>query len=136
MAALTERMKEIFNKQRTFVFSTADKKGVPNAIPIGAVKLIDDETILASDQFLNKTLANMKENPVVAISFWDKFEGYQIKGQVEIHTQGEMFEETTEWARKIGEAVGVPLKSKSAVVIKIQEIYSVSPGPDAGKKLS
>ncbi len=136
MAVLTERMKEIFWKQGTFVFSTADKNGVPNAVPIGAVKILDDETILASDQFLGKTLANMKENPVVAISFWDKAEGYQIKGRVEIHTQGEIFEKTSEWARQIGEALGMPLKSKSAIVIKIQEIYSVSPGPDAGKKLT
>jgi len=136
VAALTERMKEIFNKQGTFVFSTADKNGLPNAAPLGAVKLIDDETILASDQFLKKTLANMKENPVVAISFWDGAEGYQIKGRVEIHTEGKIFEETTEWVRTISEAIGMPLKSKGAIVIKIQEIYCLSPGPDAGKKLS
>jgi len=118
------------------VFSTADKNGVPNAAPIGAVKLLDDERILASDQFLKKTLANMKENPVVAISFWDGAEGYQIKGRVEIYIQGEIFEETAEWVRTIGEAIGMPLKSKGAIVIKIQEIYCVSPGPDAGKKIS
>jgi predicted pyridoxine 5'-phosphate oxidase superfamily flavin-nucleotide-binding protein len=32
--------------------------------------------------------------------------------------------------------VGFPLKSKGAVVIQIAEIYGVSPGPGAGKKLA
>jgi len=138
MPALTEKMKEAFGKhgkQGTYVVATASKNGVPNAVPIGAVKLIDDETILLSDQFLNKTLANLNENPTVAISFWDGFEGYQIKGKAEVTNQGKIFDETVAWVTKIGEKVGVTLRPKNVVIVKIQEIYSVSPGPDAGKKL-
>ena len=136
MAVLTDRMKEIFNKQGTFVLTTASKKGVPNAAPVGAVKLVDDETVLISDQFMIKSRANMEENPAVAISFWENAEGYQIKGKAEVITQGERFVETAEWIRKLGEQLGVPLKSKGAIVIRIEEIYCVSPGPDAGKKLA
>jgi len=138
MAVLTERMKEIFGKQvnRTFPFGTADKNGVPNVVPVNGVKILNDEAILVSNQFFGKTLDNLKENPKVAITFWDKFEGYQVKGEAQIVTEGEVFEETSEWIRKMGEKLGFPLKSKGAIVIKIEEIYSVSPGPDAGKKLT
>lgn len=137
MAALNERMKEIFAKQGVLVLGTADLNGIPNAVPVGAVKILDDETILVSDQFFNKTLNNLRANPKVAISFWetDKGEGYQIKGDAKIHTEGMIYEETVEWIRKYGEEIGHPLKSKGAIVVKITAIYSVTPGPDAGQRV-
>ena len=138
MAMLNERMKEIFTKQDILVLGTADLKGVPNVVPVGAVKILDDETVLISDQFFLKTLNNLRENPKVAISFWDagEGEGYQIKGEASIQTEGKIYEETVEWIREFSEKVGHPLKSKGAVVIKITEIYSVKPGPDAGKRIA
>ena len=138
MATLSERMKEIFSKQRIYVLGTADSTGVPNVVPVGAVRLLDDETILISDQYFRKTLSNLRENPKAAISFWEmeKGEGYQIKGEATIHTEGKIFEETVEWIRRFSEEIGHPLKSKGAVVIKIAEIYSVMPGPEAGKRIA
>jgi predicted pyridoxine 5'-phosphate oxidase superfamily flavin-nucleotide-binding protein len=138
MAALNERMKEIFAKQGIFVFGTADSNGVPNVVPVGAVRILDDETLLVSDQYFNKTLNNLKENPKVAISFWERAEGegYQIKGEASIHTQGKIYEDTAEWIRKRSEEIGRPIKSKGAIVIKITAIYSVSPGPKAGQRIA
>jgi predicted pyridoxine 5'-phosphate oxidase superfamily flavin-nucleotide-binding protein len=54
MAQMTERMKELFDKVRTVVLSTASIDGKPNAVPVGAKKIINGETILISDQFFNK----------------------------------------------------------------------------------
>ena len=136
MAKMTERMKETFEKVENIILATATKDGVPNAVPMGAKKIIDDETILLSDQFLNKTLNNMKENPQVAVTFWSGFEGYQLKGTITIETSGERFDETAEWIDKMGKAMNFPLKSKGAVIMKISEIYGVSPGPGAGKKIA
>ena len=136
MASLNERMKEIFAKQGIFVLGTADLNGTPNAVPVGALKILDDETILISDQYFQKTLKNLKENPKVALSFWELGEGYQIKGEAKIHTEGKVFEETAEWIRKRSEEIGRPLKSKGAIVIKITAIYSVSPGSRAGQRMA
>jgi predicted pyridoxine 5'-phosphate oxidase superfamily flavin-nucleotide-binding protein len=137
MALLSERMKEIFSKQRIFVLGTADLNGIPNTVPVGAVKLLDDETILVSDQYFHKTLNNLKQNPTVALSFWEMEtgEGYQIKGKAAIHTEGKLYEDTAEWIRRRGEEIGHPLKSKGAVVIKITAIYEVTPGSNAGHKV-
>ncbi|MBN2241953.1 MAG: pyridoxamine 5'-phosphate oxidase family protein [Acidobacteria bacterium] len=137
MAKLNERMKEIFSSQNILVLGTADLKGTPNVVPVGAVKILDDETVLVSDQFFLKTLSNLRENPKVAISFWEaeKGEGYQIKGEAAIQTEGKIFEETVKWIEEMGRKMGHPLKSKGAVVIRITEIYNVSPGPDAGRRL-
>ena len=136
MASLNERMKEIFAKQRIFVLGTADLNGVPNVVPVGSVKILDDETILVSDQYFHKTLDNLRENPKVALSFWEMSEGYQIKGRAKIHTEGKIYDETAEWIRKRSEEIGRPLKSKGAIVIKITAIYSVSPGSKAGQRVA
>ena len=136
MAHMTKRMKELFDKVPTVVLSTVSEESIPNAVPVGAKKVIDDETILMSDQFFNKTLANMKANPRVTVMFWEGHEGYQFKGSVTIETIGQRFEDTVRWIDEISNKAGFPLKSKGAVILRIEEIYSVAPGPGAGKKLA
>jgi predicted pyridoxine 5'-phosphate oxidase superfamily flavin-nucleotide-binding protein len=75
MAKMTERMQELFSKVRNVVLSTATGDGIPNAVPIGAKKIIDAETILISDQYFKKTLENMKANPRVSVMYWEGREG-------------------------------------------------------------
>ena len=135
MAQMTERMKELFDKVPTVVLSTVSEEGTPNVVPVGSKKIIDDETILMSDQFFNKTLTNMKANPRVAVTFWEGHEGYQFKGSVTIETTGKRFEDTSRWIEEKSTKAGFPLKSKGAVILRIEEIYGVAPGPGAGKKL-
>ena len=136
MAKMTERMMEVFTKVPTAVLATATADGTPNAVPVGAKKIIDDETVLISDQFFGKTLANIKANPKVALTYWEGHEGYQIKGTVTVETSGARFEETAKWIEEMGNKAGFPLRSKGAVILKIDEIYGVAPGPGAGKKLA
>jgi predicted pyridoxine 5'-phosphate oxidase superfamily flavin-nucleotide-binding protein len=136
MAKLNQRMKEIFEKQTIIVLATATKEGIPNVVPIGMKKIIDDETILISDQHFNKTLKNIKDNPRAAITMWDKTEGYQIKGTVSIETSGRRFEETARWVEESGRSMNPPLRSKGALILKVTEIYCVSPGPDAGMRIA
>ncbi len=138
MAKMPEHVKSMFNDQRIVVFSTASKDGIPNAVPIGAKKIIDDETILISNQYFGKTLKNITENPIAGITFWDlkSHEGYQIKGTITIETQGKRFEDTAKWIEELGKAKNKPLKSKGAVILKITDIYCVTSGKDAGKKIA
>ncbi len=136
MAQMTERMMELFKKVPAIVLSTATEDGTPNAVPVGSKKIIDSETILLSDQFFNKTLANMKASPKVSVMYWEGQEGYQLKGTVTIETTGQRYEDTTRWIEDHGNKIGFPLKSKGAIILKIAEIYGVSPGPGAGKQLA
>ncbi|MBN2514904.1 MAG: pyridoxamine 5'-phosphate oxidase family protein [Deltaproteobacteria bacterium] len=136
MAKMSERVKEIFQKQHDVVLATASKEGIPNVVVVGAKKIIDDETILISDQYFDKTLANMKENPRAAVTVWEKTEGYQIKGMVSIETSGPRFEETMRWIEDLGKKFNVHLKSKGAVILKITDIYTISPGDSAGQKIA
>jgi predicted pyridoxine 5'-phosphate oxidase superfamily flavin-nucleotide-binding protein len=136
MAKMTDRMKELFEKVSTVALATSTSDGISNVVPVGAKKIIDDETVLISNQFFGKTLANMKSNPKVSVTYWEGHEGYQLKGSITIETSGKRFEETARWIEDISAKAGFPLKSKGAVILKIEEIYGVAPGPGAGKQLA
>ncbi|MEA1969973.1 MAG: pyridoxamine 5'-phosphate oxidase family protein [Thermodesulfobacteriota bacterium] len=129
MAEMTERIRTLFEKVSIASLSTATKDGIPNSVPVGAKKVIDNETLLISNQYFNKTLENIKANPNVAITFWEGKEGYQIKGTTTIETTGPRYEETAAWIKERGHTC------KGILIIKIEEIFGVSPGPGAGKKL-
>lgn len=131
MVQLTDEIRMSLDGIRLAFLATASKDGRPNVVPIGAFKLLDDETLLISDQFFNKTLANMRENPQVAISYWGDKGGFQLKGTVTLHTDDDIFAQDVAWMKELRPTL-VP---KSAVVMTITDVYTVKAGPDAGKKI-
>ncbi len=131
MVQLTDEIRMSLDGTRLAFLATASKDGRPNVVPIGAFKLLDDETLLISDQFFNKTLANMRENPQVAISYWGEKGGFQLKGTVTLHTDDDIFAQDVAWMKELRPTL-VP---KSAVVMTITDVYTVRAGPDAGKKI-
>lgn len=131
MVKLTEEIKGSMKGIKTIYLATSSKSGEPNVIPMGAYKLLDDETMLLSDQFMKKTLKNLKENPHAAIAFWGENGGFQIKGTVTIHTDDQIFKDDVAWVKTIKPN----LNPKGALVLKIAEVFAVKPGPDAGKKV-
>ena len=131
MVKLTDQIKESLTGTKTAFMATASKDGTPNVVPIGAFKLLDDETLLISDQYFLKTLQNLKENPKVALTYWGEKGGYQLKGPITLHTDDEVFKQDVAWMKEIRPN----LTPKSAVIMKITDVYIVKGGPDAGKKI-
>lgn len=135
MAKMNEKISKMFQGLLTVVLATAGKNGVPNAVPVNAKGIIDDETIVISDQFFNKTLANVKENPQVSVSFWEGMNGYQLKGKAQIVTDGPIYENMAAAVKAKGEEKGMNLRSKGVLVIKIDDIFYTTPGPKAGQRV-
>ena len=134
MVKLNAAVKEVVLKTKTFPFATSSAKGEPNVVPVGAVILQpDDETIWIVDNFMNKSLKNVKENPKVALYAWnhDCQNSYQIKGDVTIETSGKDYEK----AREIMAGLKLGLPAKGLIKMKITAAYCVRPGPHAGKKV-
>ena len=131
MVTLTQEIKESLQEAKVAFLATSSKKGIPNNVPIAAFRLLDDGTLLISDQYFNKTLANMKENPAIALSWWGEKGGFQIKGTVTLHTDDETFRQNVAWMKEAWPKF-VP---KSAVLVKITDVYIVKPGPEPGKKI-
>jgi predicted pyridoxine 5'-phosphate oxidase superfamily flavin-nucleotide-binding protein len=136
MAQMTERMQKLFDKVDIAILATATADGTPNAVPVGAKKIIDPETVLVSDQFFNKTIKNLQSNPKASLMYWEGHEGYQLKGTVTVETSGQRFDETVRWIEGRSKQIGFPLISKGAIILKIDEIYAIGPGPKAGRKLA
>jgi len=131
MVKVTEEIKESLKGTKIAFLATSSQDGAPNVVPIGAFKFLDDETLLISDQFFNKTLKNLQENPRIALVWWGEKAGFQVKADITIHTEGEIFRQNVEWVRGIKET----LRPKSAIVGKITDVYLIKSGPDAGKKI-
>lgn len=133
MVKLDEKMKTAFSKVKIYPVATASKDGIPNVVPIGFCHLEDDETIWIADNFMLKSLANLKENPNVAIYVWGPDTGgcFQIKGKASVIDSGEKFEKM----RSLVHAAKPGLPAKTLMEVKITEVFQCAPGPDAGKKL-
>jgi len=131
MVILTQEIKESLQGTKITFLATSSKKGIPNVVPIAAFTLLDDGTMLISDQFFNKTLQNMVENPEIALSWWGEKGGFQIKGTVTLHTNDEIFGQNVAWMKESFPNF-VP---KSAVLVKITGVYAVKPGPEPGKRI-
>jgi predicted pyridoxine 5'-phosphate oxidase superfamily flavin-nucleotide-binding protein len=133
MVALTGEMKELFAKVKLFPIATASKKGIPNVTPIAFVMLVKDDTIWLADNFMQKTLANVKENPHIALYLYDadSKKCYQVKGTVEVKTSGVDYDKMKKMVQE--KKPGLP--AKSLLIMKIAEVYECMPGPTAGKKI-
>jgi len=133
MVKLTEDIIEAFSHVKITPLSTASKNGIPNVAPMGTVYLKDSETIWILDNFMNKTAANITENPKAAIYLYGEgIKGCcQIKGDAEYVTSGDSHKE----AKKIFLSKNPNLPAKGLVIIKITDVYDCMPGPDAGSKI-
>ncbi|MEN6591921.1 MAG: pyridoxamine 5'-phosphate oxidase family protein [Methanobacterium sp.] len=129
---LTQEMMDAIEKNNIVWLATASTDDVPNVVPIGLARPLDSGTVLLVANFMNKTFKNLKDNPKASIAVGNVSEcPYQFKGDVEIYESGKYFEDAVQWAK----SVMAQLNPKAAVLLKVNEIYSVQPGPDAGKKI-
>ena len=128
---LNDEMIDAIEKNLVFV-ATASSDGTPNLVPIGFTRPIDDKRILIVDVFMKKTINNLEENPKISIIVQNvKEHPYQFKGTAKIFKSGKFFEEAVEWAQNVMSEV----EPKSAILMTVEEIYLVKPGPDAGKRI-
>ena len=128
---MTDDMMDAIEKDLVFL-ATTSSEGIPNVVPIGFARPIDDGNILIADNYMKKTRKNIEENPNVALVTKDAQKNpYQFKGTAEIFESGKIFDEVVEWAQNVMSK----LNPKAAIVVKITDVYSVKPGPDAGKKV-
>ncbi|WGI16944.1 pyridoxamine 5'-phosphate oxidase family protein [Methanonatronarchaeum sp. AMET-Sl] len=113
------------------VLATADDDSVPNAVPMRNVWIVDDDKMALGDVFFDKTRENIEANGRISLSLWKGTEGYQVKGSCEaIKSSGPLFEEKKEML-----AEKMDLDLKALCMIDVEEVYSTTPGPEAGSKI-
>ena len=90
-------------------------------------------TIYNSCLFMQKTLANVKENPHAAIFLYDSESKkcVQVKGKIDVKTSGDEYERMKKMVHE--KKPGLP--AKSLLIMKITEVFECMPGATARKKI-
>ncbi|MGI6033255.1 MAG: pyridoxamine 5'-phosphate oxidase family protein [Coriobacteriales bacterium] len=136
MAKMPQACMDLVNNAYAAAFATCNKDGIPNVVPVSMKQAWDDETIMISDQYMKKTLANLKENPHVAVTVWDKEGGYQVKGTATYENEGERYEAVAAQVHQILSSMGYDYYSKGVCFIHVDAVYSVTPADHPGDQIA
>ncbi len=127
---------EMINNVYAAAVATCNKSGIPNVVCCSMKQAWDEETVMISDQYLKKTLANVQENPHMAVSVWDETHGYQVKGSVVYENEGERYQAIARQVHSILSGMGYDYYSKGVCWLHVEEVYSLTPGEGAGERLA
>lgn len=106
------------DREGPIVLATVDAAGVPNAIYATCVSEYDNETIVVADNYFNKTRANIKSSSPGALLFITKAgKSYQLKGRIEYHTSGSVYDAMKSWNPPQHPGV-------AAAALRVEKIYS------------
>ncbi|MCF8307839.1 MAG: pyridoxamine 5'-phosphate oxidase family protein [Bacteroidales bacterium] len=132
MAKLTQEMKDMIMAQQCF-HATVSGDGLPNNAPKRSTRFFDDETLMFNEGTGGTTYKNIMEGSrdVIAVVNCDIMDGYRFLGTPKVISEGEIYEKAAEMAEK----AGMP-KPIAVILVHIEEIHSLKPGPNAGKKIS
>lgn len=118
MPALPEEVSKAWdNRKGPVILSTADKTGLPNTIYVTCVSRFDEETLVIANNYFSKTIQNIESGSRGAVLFiTDKGEAYQVKGPIEYHTSGPVFDDMKRWNPEKHPGHG-------ATAIKVEAVY-------------
>ena len=106
------------NREGPIVLTTVDAEGNPNAIYATCVCKYREDTFVVADNFFNKTRANiLADFPASLLFITKEGKSYQIKGKIEYHTQGAVFEDMKLWNP-------AKLPGHAAAALKVEQVFS------------
>ena len=122
--------KDVIENAEGRALATVGEDGV-NVVALSMAR-VHDGKVCAFNFFMDKTAANVQQNPKVALSCWQGLNGIQVKGTVEYITEGEHFDEAVEWVKGQNPDRVV----KGLIVLTPEVIFDLSAGANAGAKLA
>ena len=100
-------------------FSTVTNVNKPNVIGVTSVKVVSEDEVLITDNYMNQTKEDIFKNNNVCLIVWDKnLKGYKIIGKAEYFTEGKW----KKFVEEMKENIGFP--AKGAVLIKVEKIIA------------
>ena len=119
MTLLPEVVQNAFkDREGPVVLATVNESGIPNLIYVTCVGLFNADTLVIADNYFSKTRTNILAGSKGALLFITK-EGkaYQVKGRIEYHRDGEIFEDMKKWNPP-------KLPGHAATALKVEEVYT------------
>lgn len=120
MIDITSDIKKII-ENNPIAFSTIDNTNKPNVIAVAAVKVVSDNQILITDNFMKQTKENLAFNNNICLAVWDKdWNGYKITGTAQYFTEGKW----KQFIENMPENKG--LSAKGAIIIDISNLVKLA----------
>jgi predicted pyridoxine 5'-phosphate oxidase superfamily flavin-nucleotide-binding protein len=119
MAALPPAVQEAWdNRKGPAVFATVDAQGIPNVVYVGCLGRRGDDALVVADNYFNKTRSNIQAGSKGSFLFMGPDgKPYQVKGILEYHTGGPVFEDMKSW--NPGKHPG-----HAAVALRVEAVYT------------
>jgi predicted pyridoxine 5'-phosphate oxidase superfamily flavin-nucleotide-binding protein len=125
-------MKDMIATQQCFI-GTANAEGIPNVAPKRSTRVLSNDSLIFTEGTGGTTYSNIKRGSKVAVAVVNReiLDGFRFIGTPSLQDNGDLYEQAAAMSAKMG----LP-KPKAVVVIHVDEIYSLKPGPMAGKKIA
>ena len=124
---IADKVKETLGNSRTWVLATAGE--TPNVVTTAFHEIGAGDQLIFYQVFLNKTVENVKAGSDAAVlaNPDGSMEAYQLKGKASYTTDPELVAKGNAMAAPMG------LEVKGAIVVDVDTVYVLTPGPDNGK---
>ncbi|MFH1752468.1 MAG: pyridoxamine 5'-phosphate oxidase family protein [archaeon] len=106
-------------ESNALAFATVGSLGKPHCIAVGFVKVVSENELILTDNYMLETVKNIQLNSSVALTVWnqdwkEKTVGFELKGIAEYFLQGKWFD----FVKKIPENKGEPCKGAILITVK------------------
>ena len=130
---LDDKMQAMLASQTPILATVIQDSGQPNIGPKRSLRVYDENHLIYNENTGGQTLKNIEQGSKTAIAVVDRanLDGYRFVGTPSIHHEGAPYENALAFAEKNG--MKAP---KCAVLIRVDEIYTLKSGPTAGQKLA
>jgi uncharacterized protein len=119
MKKISENLKEII-ENNPLVVATVTGKSKPNAVVVAFAKVVADK-VLITDNFMKRTIADIKKNNRVCLLTWNKeWKGFKIIGRAEYHQSGKW----KKFVELMKENKGLP--AKGAILVKVLKVIKLA----------
>ena len=115
MVKISSKIQKVV-EENPLAFATIRGKR-PYVIGVASCKVIGENKILITDNFMQSTVENIKKNDNIAIVAWNKkWEGYQFLGRAKYYNKGKWLN----FVKLMEENKGLP--AKGAILVKVSKI--------------
>ena len=134
MAKLTQEMKDMIDAQLPYLATVTDGETLlPDIGPKRSLRVWDDETLIYNENTGRQHLENLRagSKAAVAVVDWAELDGYRFIGPAELFHEGSVWDAAVKFADEKGHN-----PPKMAVLIHIEQIYTLMLGKNAGRLLA